>query len=105
MMNVRPDTPGKLQLNVQAKPATADKFIRAQPVAAAWNAGRIFLPPDAPRWAGPFVSEMRSFTGIKDSHDDQIDALAAAYDALSRGAALTTGRAHGTGQRRGLDGF
>jgi predicted phage terminase large subunit-like protein len=105
LMNVRPDTPGKLQLNVQAKPATADKFIRAQPVAAAWNAGRIFLPPDAPRWAGPFVSEMRSFTGIKDSHDDQIDALAAAYDALSRGAALTTGRAHGTGQRRGLDGF
>lgn len=83
LMNVRPDDPGKLKLNVQAKPATADKFIRAQPVAAAWNAGRIFLPADSPRWAPALVSELRTFTGINDRHDDQIDALAAAYDALA----------------------
>lgn len=83
LMNTRPDDPGKIKLNVQAKPATSDKFIRAQPVAAAWNAGRIFLPSDAPGWAATLVSELRSFTGIKDRRDDQVDALAAAYDALS----------------------
>ena len=83
LMNVRPDEPGKVQLRIQAKPATADKFVRAQPFAAAWNAGRVFLPTDSPRWAGPLVSEIRSFTGIKDLHDDQVDALAAAFDHLA----------------------
>lgn len=91
LMNVKPDDPGKIQLRIQAKPATADKFVRAQPVAAGWNAGRIFLPTDSPKWAGPLVSEMRMFTGIKDAHDDQVDALAAAYDALSTPRAVVHG--------------
>ena len=74
---------GKARLDIEAKPATADKFIRAQPVAAAWNDGRVFLPPSTPAWASAFVSEVRIFTGQKDRHDDQVDALAAAYDALA----------------------
>jgi phage terminase large subunit-like protein len=38
----------------------------------------------APEWVGPFVSELRSFTGINDKHDDQVDALAAAYEPAAR---------------------
>lgn len=105
LLNVRQDDATKIKLNVQAKSATADKFVRAQPVAAAWNAGRIFLPPDAPRWANALVSELRVFTGIKDRHDDQIDALAAAYDALATGPRPVATPARATGQRRGLDGY
>jgi len=66
---------------VEARLAKADKFVRAQPAAAAWNAGRILVPRGAP-WADAFLSEVCSFTGVHDPHDDQVDALAAAYDAL-----------------------
>lgn len=69
-----------------AKLATVDKFVRAQPVAAAWNRGDILVPADAP-WAEAFVREVCAFTGNKDPNDDQVDALAAAYDSL--GSALT----------------
>jgi len=59
-------------------PATLDKFARAQPVAAAWNAGDVMVPKDAP-WAEAFVSEVAAFTGVGDRHDDQVDALAGAF--------------------------
>lgn len=68
-----------------ALPATADKFLRAQPVASAWNAGCVLVRQGA-RWANDFVTELASFTGVKDVHDDQVDALAAAYDALALSA-------------------
>jgi predicted phage terminase large subunit-like protein len=59
-----------------------DKFTRALPVAAAWNTGRILLPRKAP-WRDAFLQEVCGFTGIKDRHDDQVDALAAAFDGLA----------------------
>jgi predicted phage terminase large subunit-like protein len=59
---------------------------RAQPVAAAWNQKRILLPEGAP-WLSEFLSEVCGFTGVKDRHDDIVDALAAAYDALQGGPA------------------
>lgn len=58
--------------------ATADKFVRAQPVAAAWNEGRILVPRNAP-WLKAFVDELGSFTGVGDRHDDHVDALASAF--------------------------
>jgi predicted phage terminase large subunit-like protein len=61
--------------------AVVDKFSRAIPVAAAWNVGKILVPRKAP-WVDGFVSELASFTGVKDRHDDQVDALAAAFDQL-----------------------
>lgn len=69
---------------VYPETATADKFIRAQPVAAAWNDGRILIPRGAP-WAAALVSELMVFTGKKDRHDDQVDALSDAYDCLTKG--------------------
>lgn len=61
--------------------AVSDKFVRAQPVAADWNAGRIFLPRNAP-WVPAFLQQMQAFTGLKDLHDDFIDMIAAAHHVL-----------------------
>jgi predicted phage terminase large subunit-like protein len=72
-----------LGLDVQVRFAVQDKFTRCQPVAAAWNARRVLLPRQAP-WLDAFVSELVAFTGVRDSHDDQIDALAGAFDSQTR---------------------
>lgn len=74
------------KLNIRDVDASdaGDKFARAQSVAAAWNAGRVRVPQQAP-WIEPFLSEVLSFTGISDAHDDQVDALAALWDGLISG--------------------
>lgn len=64
------------------KPARNDKFVRAQPVSAQWNAGNVLVPQSAP-WAARFIDEVTTFTGMGDAHDDQVDALASAFDALN----------------------
>jgi len=69
-------------LDLEALPATADKFTRCQPAAAAWCAGKIMLPRQAP-WLEAFVSEIVGFTGVGDRNDDQVDALAAAFDVFA----------------------
>jgi predicted phage terminase large subunit-like protein len=69
-----------------------DKFTRALPASAAWNSGRIRVPGMmAPSgqleasvhkpWLSAYLSEMGSFTGIGDDHDDQADATAHLYHA------------------------
>lgn len=58
-----------------------DKFTRAMPIAAAWNRGAVRIARRP--WADDFINELRSFTGVRDPHDDQVDALAAAFDALA----------------------
>jgi hypothetical protein len=90
--------------------APADKFLRAQPAAAAWNTGRILVPMDAhlewspehgrfleprggPRrlragvapgvtWADELKAEAAKFTGVGDAEDDQVDALSHGYNEL-----------------------
>ncbi len=59
-----------------------DKLARAQPVAGAWNRGDVLVPASAP-WLDDFLDELGDFTGVDDVHDDQVDALAAAYDLLA----------------------
>jgi predicted phage terminase large subunit-like protein len=66
-------------IKIDGRTALIDKFSRAIPTAAAWNSGKILVPNRAP-WLEPFVSEICGFTGVKDRHDDQVDALAAAFD-------------------------
>ena len=63
----------KLGLKVDARTARGDKFSRAQPVAAAWNAGRVLVPRKA-SWLEAFLGEVCGFTGVKDVDDDQVDA-------------------------------
>lgn len=69
---------------VNAQLAVADKFVRAGPVAAAWNDGRVLVPRSNPAWLKPFVDELGVFTGLRDRHDDQVDALASAFQQLAR---------------------
>src|SRR5262249_16194043 len=42
-------------VTILAERATVDKFVRAQPIAAAWNAGKVLLPRRAP-WLDAFLS-------------------------------------------------
>jgi predicted phage terminase large subunit-like protein len=70
-------------LNIVGVPARTDKFDRAQAVSAAWNNKKIMLPAQGARWKDPFVSEVLHFSGVNDPQDDQVDALAGAYVALS----------------------
>jgi predicted phage terminase large subunit-like protein len=37
------------------------------------------LVPRKAAWLAEFLDEVTTFTGVKDAHDDQVDALAAAY--------------------------
>ena len=71
-------------VNILHQIAKNDKFIRAQPVAAAWNAGRVLIPgvPGQAKaaWVDAFVSEVLGFTGVGDKHDDMVDAMASAFD-------------------------
>lgn len=66
--------------------AKVDKLQRAQRCAEAWNLGRVLVPSgeDRPAWVEDFVDEVTNFTGVKDAHDDQVDALAAAFDLLEQ---------------------
>jgi predicted phage terminase large subunit-like protein len=72
-----------LPLNIQK--ATADKFSRAIPVAAAWGAGSVLIPEQA-WWLDDFKKEVMSFSGVGDARDDIIDALSAGYNAAKYGA-------------------
>lgn len=73
---------GENGVPVRGEVAKADKFIRAQRYAAAWNAGKVLLPQKAP-WLEDFVTEHASFTGVNDKRDDLIDAAVAAFDELA----------------------
>ena len=71
-------------------PAVGDKFLRSQPSAAAWNAGRIRVPSDARTMRGTtdedlasLVRVVTSFSGLNDREDDDVDALSHAWGAAS----------------------
>lgn len=59
-----------------------DKFQRAQPVAQAWNEGRLLLPLTG-AWLKEFLSECRAFTGVGSRKDDQVDALSTGWNAYT----------------------
>jgi predicted phage terminase large subunit-like protein len=77
--------------------ARVEKFQRAIPVATAWNQGDLLLPESA-KWLDAFEGEAKSFTGKQGRKDDQVDALAAAFDGL-RFAPQEIEQGHGSYQR------
>jgi predicted phage terminase large subunit-like protein len=82
-------------------PRGRDKFTRAQQTSELWNAGCILVPADseANPWVDVFIDEVTSFTGVKDVHDDQVDALVAAIDAaLAGGNGIDLPRRSGGGR-------
>lgn len=78
------------------KNATVDKYQRATPLSAAWNAGKVMVPSEPRPWSDAFVGCLLDFTGINDPQDDDVDAAAAAFDALASAGPLT----HKPKQRR-----
>lgn len=60
-----------------------DKFTRALPCSAAWNDQRVLLP-ETGDWLLDFKREVCNFTGKGDKHDDQVDALAHAFNAVDQ---------------------
>jgi predicted phage terminase large subunit-like protein len=71
---------------ITAVSATEDKFMRAQPAAALWNAGKVFVPSSATSlWVTPFLNELLAFTGVNDKRDDQVDALAGCFHGIAIG--------------------
>ena len=75
-------------LRVTDVPALKSKYIRAQPVAAAWAEGRVRVPaPGAATfgpWVNPFITECTRFTGKDSDTDDRVDALAHGWNELVR---------------------
>ena len=71
-------------IRVEFITATTDKLARATPAAADWNRGDILIPKHA-AWAPALESEVSTFTGYDDAHDDQVDALATLRHALLGG--------------------
>jgi hypothetical protein len=74
-----------LPVPIDAQTTTADKLIRAQGLAADWNAGNVVVPSDKP-WSNEFITQICSFTGVSDLHDDIVDAAVAARDSIREGA-------------------
>ncbi len=68
-----------LRVPIKTLVAKEDKFARAQAVAQAWNSGRIWIPSANKPWVAKFTAEVLTFSGMDDPHDDQVDALAAAF--------------------------
>jgi predicted phage terminase large subunit-like protein len=69
-------------------PAT-DKFERAQPLAGAWNLGRVHVPDygddeEEPAEVTEYLRCFERFTGLGDAQDDDVDATAHAWNALYR---------------------
>jgi phage terminase large subunit-like protein len=97
--------------------ATQDKFSRAQPAAAAWNAGRILVPKSIaalrgeralpadherePEWLRDYVDELGAFTGADGETNDQVDATASAYEGCRYGGPGGGGTLEGDGSRWG----
>lgn len=90
------------EAGVQWQTATRDKRQRAERCAAAWNdeiydpgnpdsdprankPPQVFIPQEDRLWKDEFIEEVLDFSGVdgKDVHDDMVDAMSAAFDALS----------------------
>lgn len=76
------DTEEGAPIEAELASGVGDKLIRAGPVAEAWNDGRVRVPEKAP-WLDDFLTVVLGFTGVNDSCDDDVDALAAAHDLLA----------------------
>jgi predicted phage terminase large subunit-like protein len=67
-------------LSVIAHKVSIDKVSRVQSITPLIEGGRVFLP-ESSSWLDDFTTECQTFPGS--THDDQVDALSIALDALS----------------------
>lgn len=83
----------------------SDKFVAAEPAAKLWNGGQIMVPSDEEedemsdggiivathppyslrhKWVPDYTAEMNAFTGVRDLHDDCVDATASAVECVDK---------------------
>lgn len=67
------------QLDIKEVYPSADKYVRAQAYASAWNEGRVRLPAHGADIA-QFIAIHKDFTGVDDPQDDDVDAGAHAWN-------------------------
>jgi len=85
-------------LPIEEHTPPGDKLVCAEPVAAAWNGGRVLVPdpeqfPGAELWLHAFLGVLVNFTGTaKNERDDDVDALSTAYDYLQTPKRVFSGR-------------
>jgi phage terminase large subunit-like protein len=88
----------KQRLPIDEHTPPGDKLVCATSVAAAWNDGRVQVPdpeffPDSEEWLHAFLGVIANFTGTaKNERDDDVDALATAFDYLQTPKRVFTGR-------------
>jgi predicted phage terminase large subunit-like protein len=95
-------------IKLEVLPPRGDKHARALDFAQAWNEGRVLVPdpslleqnPDEYDWLPDYLDVLKSFTGVKDAHDDDVDASVAAYDVLAQPPLRYPGAAGPSDQRR-----
>lgn len=74
--------PNGLGLSLNVVNATTDKLSRSLPLSVVWNEKRLFLPKGA-LWTEKIIEQLTGFTGSGLDHDDIVDALASAINALA----------------------
>jgi predicted phage terminase large subunit-like protein len=77
----------RANLPVDVKQPPGDKLVSSEPVAADWNAGLVLVPdpevfPECEDWLHAFLDVLANFTGTGKEHDDDVDALGNAHEAL-----------------------
>jgi predicted phage terminase large subunit-like protein len=68
------------QFDVRICRPSRDKILRAQPFAAQWQAGNVYVVKGD--WNNAFFDEMESFPPTNNGHDDIVDACSDAYNTL-----------------------
>jgi predicted phage terminase large subunit-like protein len=68
------------KLPIVPAPAKGSKVSRAEAVSPLFEAGKVLLPRQSPRWLGHWVEEHVAFPGSR--HDDQVDTTSLALDRL-----------------------
>lgn len=77
-------------LRVHVPKLVGDKWVRAQPMAAAVASGAVRIPDSRPAWARPFVDELLAFPSAP--HDDMVDSAAMAFNVAALGPPTRTRR-------------
>lgn len=109
----------ELGVAFNAEKANDDKLTRALPIATAWNRGRVLVPKNMAAllgehaskeahnvevpWLKPFVDELGNFTGRKGETNDQVDALASAFESCRHATPSPMMTVSGVGSRWDTD--
>jgi hypothetical protein len=81
------------RVRIRRVPANLDKLSAAEATSVAWNRGQIPLPANTPqeepaKWLGPYIEEVRSFTGVGDANDDQVDGTVSVIEGMLKRPAV-----------------